>query len=266
MGGSDLYSFILLFIIFTCPLVLRAKVYEFKGDPYHGGDLPVRYANLASYKELPLYTLLFYPLEPGEYVPIVFIPGLDGTVPPNFYSDTLGHLASHGYVIITMDTVVPLVGNGKLHKDEFLAKRVYEEVIWLQSNLAQQVLPSLVDNVTVDWSLLGLAAHSAGGDTILQLLQNRTLGAKAVAFMEPFSFNFRKPLGYSIPALSYGTELCEEEPNCCVPGIDYRHFYDMLDCPRVLMNVTDYGHCAILNDIGWKSLTQVISHTCHSLS
>ena len=68
-------------------------------------------------------------------MPIVFIPGLDGTVPPNFYSDTLGHLASHGYVIITMDTVVPLVGNGKLHKDEFLAKRVYEEVIWVSKEL-----------------------------------------------------------------------------------------------------------------------------------
>jgi len=49
---------------------------------------------------------------------------------------------------------------------------------------------------------------------------------------------FIKPLGYSIPALSFGTELCEEEPNCCIPGIDYRHFYNMLDCPRVLMNVT----------------------------
>ncbi|XP_065896388.1 uncharacterized protein [Dysidea avara] len=240
MVGANRYSFnfcLLVFIIVTCPLVLRAKVYEFKGDPYHGGDLPVRYANLANYKELPLYTLLFYPLEPGEYVPIVFIPGLYGIVPPDFYTDTLKHLASHGYVVIAMDTVVPLVGDDNLHKEEILAKRVYEEVIWLQSNLVQ-VLPSLADSVTVDWSLLGLAAHSAGADIILQLLQNKKLEAKAAAFMEPFSTKFKEPLGYSLPALSFGTQLCEEKPNCCQPGIDYLHFYNMLDCPKVMMNVT----------------------------
>ena len=56
--------------------------------------------------------------------------------------------------------------------------------------------------------------------------------------MEPFSDNFRAPLGYSIPALAYGTELCEELPQCCIPGIDYRHFYDELECPKVLMNVS----------------------------
>jgi len=80
-----------------------------------------------------VYYAVFYPLEPGEYVPIVFVPGLDGIVPPNIYSETLQHLASHGYVVITMDTVVPSVADGKLHKDEILAKRVYEVVIWVSS-------------------------------------------------------------------------------------------------------------------------------------
>ena len=56
--------------------------------------------------------------------------------------------------------------------------------------------------------------------------------------MEPFSTNFRAPLDYSIPALAYGTELCEESPRCCIPGIDYRHFYNELKCPKVLMNVS----------------------------
>ena len=50
--------------------------------------------------------------------------------------------------------------------------------------------------------------------------------------------NFKAPLGYSVPALAYGTELCEEPPNCCVPGKDYHHYYDELECPRVLMNVS----------------------------
>ena len=63
--------------------------------------------------------------------------------------------------------------------------------------------------------------------------------------MEPLSTNFRAPLGYSIPTLAYGTELCEEFPQCCIPGIDYRHFYDELKCPRVLMNVSVH-YCVYL--------------------
>jgi len=75
---------------------------------------------------------VYYPLEAGEYVPIVFIPGLWGTVPGDVYSDTLRHLASHGYVVVTMDTVLPSVSYGKsVHKTEILAKRVYEEIQWV---------------------------------------------------------------------------------------------------------------------------------------
>jgi len=67
-------------------------------------------------------------LEPGEYVSIVFI-RLYGIAPPDLYLSALEHLASHGYVVIAMDTVIPLVANGNLHEEEIPAKRVYEEVI-----------------------------------------------------------------------------------------------------------------------------------------
>ena len=75
---------------------------------------------------------MYYPLEAGEYVPIVFLPGLQGTVLPDFYSDTLEHLASHGYVVVSMDTVLPSVSYGSsVQKTELLAKRVYEEIQWV---------------------------------------------------------------------------------------------------------------------------------------
>ena len=62
----------------------------------------------------------------------MFIPGLQGTVPPDFYSDTLEHLASHGYVVVSMDTVLPSVSYGNtIRKTELLAKRVYEEIQWV---------------------------------------------------------------------------------------------------------------------------------------
>jgi len=83
--------------------------------------------------------VVFYPLEPGDYAPIVFIPGLSGILPPELYSDTLEHLASHGYVVVAMDTVISLDVDNKLQKDELLANRVYEEVIWVSKIISSMI-------------------------------------------------------------------------------------------------------------------------------
>ena len=65
-------------------------------------------------------------------MPIVFISGLYGIVIPDIYSDTLEHLASHGYVVVAMDTVLPsTISYDSLHKTEILAKKVYEEILWV---------------------------------------------------------------------------------------------------------------------------------------
>ena len=48
----------------------------------------------------------------------------------------------------------------------------------MRVNLVSVILSTFVANVTVDWSMLGLGAHSAGSDVILQLLKNETIGAK----------------------------------------------------------------------------------------
>lgn len=37
------------------------------------------------------------------YVPLVFIPGLNGIVYSEFYTDVLNYIASHGYVLISFD-------------------------------------------------------------------------------------------------------------------------------------------------------------------
>ena len=65
-------------------------------------------------------------------MPLVFIPGLEGTVRPDYYSDTLEHLASHGYVVVAMDTILPSALDDNLHKTEILAKKVYEEIQWVR--------------------------------------------------------------------------------------------------------------------------------------
>ena len=53
----------------------------------------------------------------------------------------------------------------------------------MRVNLVDVILSTFVANVTVDWSLLGLGAHSAGSDVILQLLKNETVGAKVTMLL-----------------------------------------------------------------------------------
>ena len=53
----------------------------------------------------------------------------------------------------------------------------------MRVNLVSVILSTFVANVTVDWSMLGLGAHSAGSDVILQLLKNKTIGAKVTTML-----------------------------------------------------------------------------------
>ena len=57
-------------------------------------------------------------------------------------------------------------------------------------------------------------------------------------FLEPFSYNATVPVAVKMPVLSYGTELSEVGfPQCAVAGKDWRQFYKVFSCPRVLVEV-----------------------------
>ena len=45
----------------------------------------------------------------------------------------LEHLASHGYMVVSMDTVLPSASYNGLCKTKVLTKRVYEKVEWVRS-------------------------------------------------------------------------------------------------------------------------------------
>ena len=48
-----------------------------------------------------------YPIEPGEYTPVLFIPGLNGVVYPEVYSTISSRIASFGYVLIEVNLYSP---------------------------------------------------------------------------------------------------------------------------------------------------------------
>nr|KAG5706842.1 hypothetical protein BaRGS_004177 [Batillaria attramentaria] len=64
-----------------------------------------------------------------------------------------------------------------------------------------------------------------------------------------------------IPIFSYGTQLSEEGfAQCAVAGRDWRQFYKIFSCPRVLMEVKGFGHCDILDPMGWEACH--LTHFC----
>ena len=53
-------------------------------------------------------SLVFFPTEPGSYVPMVFVPGVHGAVYTELYTDVLTQLATHGYIVVGLDLKWPI--------------------------------------------------------------------------------------------------------------------------------------------------------------
>ena len=59
-------------------------------------------------------SLVFFPTEPGSYVPMVFVPGVHGAVYTELYTDVLTQLATHGYIVVGLDLKWPISKTGRI--------------------------------------------------------------------------------------------------------------------------------------------------------
>ncbi|KAJ8302718.1 hypothetical protein KUTeg_019114 [Tegillarca granosa] len=76
---------------------------------------------------------------------------------------------------------------------------------------------------------------------------------QSTIFLEPASYHVKEKINVKLPALMYGTEYSEEGHKCAIPGYDYDKYYDVWSCPRIVMNVANFGHCDILDPVAWKA-------------
>ena len=58
---------------------------------------------------------MVFPVDPGQYIPLFFVPGLNGVVYPEFYSTVTTRLASYGYLIAGVDLYWPALIGGSAH-------------------------------------------------------------------------------------------------------------------------------------------------------
>ncbi|XP_070182764.1 uncharacterized protein [Littorina saxatilis] len=203
-----------------------------------------------------MHTVAFFPLQEGEYPPVLFVGGLDGLIPAEMYMDVQTLLASHGFVVFGVDIKFPLLQYDVSERDVGDdVKSLFNQLDWLRGYMENRTEARIAWNSTV------LACHSAGCDATLKMIQQNHTVAKASVFLEPFSNVATEQVDVKIPVLSYGTQLSEEGfPQCAVAGKDWKQFYNIFSCPRVLMEAKGFGHCDILDPIPWQACHDI--HFC----
>ena len=58
-----------------------------------------------------LYCIVYYPVSNGSYAPVLFVPGLFGVIYAEWYSDVFKRVASHGFIVIGVDTFWPVLSD-----------------------------------------------------------------------------------------------------------------------------------------------------------
>ena len=70
------------------------------------------------------------------YVPILFIPGLNGVVSPEYYSTVMANFASYGYIIAGTNPFYPVLtaadDNVLLKVGESLPEKTFELLQWVR--------------------------------------------------------------------------------------------------------------------------------------
>jgi len=244
---------ILLSISFLICSVLSTSVYQFQGDPYQGGfnvEKEVSSFFLWQYEGVKYHSVVYYPKVPGTYSALYFIGGLGGIIPAEFYTDLLKSIASHGYIVIGVDHIFGGV----------FPPSAEEVLSWLQVNL-QKYLTESAPGVKVAWDHLGLGGHSGGSESVLEMVIKNPKIANGTLFLEGgWTENYLlsealSHANFSHPGLIYATEYATRKsfilPQCGEQGQAEALYHDW-NCPRIVMNVTGFGHCDILDPIGWE--------------
>ena len=66
----------------------------------------------------------YFPTSKGSYAPIVFVSGLYGLLYAEWYSDVLTKLASHGFIVMGVDTFWPAASMQASRREENTSARI----------------------------------------------------------------------------------------------------------------------------------------------
>lgn len=226
----------LSFTVFITALALVAGVagvYVDFGNPYDDGPLmsSVKYLRLTKENDsIPLSTLVIYPDVQEKLGVVVFYGGMYGILPADVYEIVLEKVASHGFIVMA-----PWVVTGSLD----YVQESLDTLDWASRNLGSYF------EAEASFEHLSMACHSAGCQVVLDLIKHDEKLFKAAVMLEPASFFLNNPLPYKVPSIMYGAELANG--TCSIPGLDFVQWYNIWNCPRIILEVAEFGHCDFLD-------------------
>lgn len=246
----------LLLLVIVEQKAQSQAVYIDKGYPYQTGPLSVT-AMYVSKKVngSPLSSLITFPATPGNYSVYFFIPGLNGVLFSQAYTDYLSGVARHGIIVISTD--LEYIVDDESTVGFHFADLYMDQLTWLKANL-QGLLDKLAPGVQLAWQNLGIGSHSAGADTSIYLGLNNPGLFKAIVLLDPFATNFNSPANFSLPVVMMQTEFATQHkgiiPPCMLEPFGYEHVWQLWPLsPRVKMEVKSFGHCGMLDLAVWEA-------------
>ena len=96
---------------------------------------------------------MVYPTVPGEYVPLLFVPGLNGVVYPEVYSTVTTRLASYGYLLASVDLYWPVMRDTHESREDVgrNAELAFKVLQWV-SCYPPLFFYTILDSKTKSWS------------------------------------------------------------------------------------------------------------------
>ncbi len=225
--------------------------YVATGDPYAPGALAVETRIVEEGEDgAPRALLVFAPSAPGLYPLVQFQHGFLSL--NHWYQEILGHLASHGFVVVApqMYMLVNLPWPGAFEE----AVAAAEVLAWVQD--------SLLDTPA---TAVGLAGHSRGGKVSWAMLRDAPGLVQAVAGVDPVDGQGGPSGGearvldgetaFPQPSLVIGAGLgpqVVEGPGgmaCAPEGDNHEQFWAAGSGPGWHVFVPGYGHTDMLDEV-----------------
>ncbi len=191
---------------------------------------------------------IYYPNAAGTYPYVNFIHGFQ--LKNTYYDQILTHLASHGFIIVSIQFEQSLLGGDTTIQEAEKMMTMLDG--WITPQLGTHTAPAVPD-----FTKVGLSGHSRGGKTSWRMILTNPNRFQAIAGVDPVLAPppmgsdpnpITGPVNYAAPSLLIGTELGPTGMQACAPSNgNSAYMYPYLPSPTWHLIGAGVGHMDMID-------------------
>lgn len=246
------------------------------GNPYELGEyqdtlVDISYGNHSTPGSgVNVHIYILSPKDAATPLPVYyFFTAFAGKVPSPMYKNYFAHIASHGIIVVGMDSKdAQMAPNFQVN----LANNVLGAIEWLQDGNLQNFFNENGISTVPDFTKNMLGGHSAGGHTVTQLIKSGCSGITSLVLVDPvdglspwaifekiseYSSVIHPPakVPFEIPLLHLDNLMdplspfpdLPQYPPCAPVSLSNDRFFNAWRGPAWQINATYWGHMDIVN-------------------